>query len=195
MSKPEMENTMLSHSAPTTSKPKFSLSKSGNLLGSTLTKLLDDANRAVELDTDAVHSCSAQATLFLEAGRSVDQEPTLAVKRGGLASWQEARIAAHIEKHLDARIRTSDLAALSRLSTSYFSVPFRRSFGTTVQTYVARQRVERAKTLMVSTLQPLSEIAVACGFCDQAHLCRQFRRIIGDTPGSWRNEHVGQPPS
>jgi AraC family transcriptional regulator len=187
---------MLSQAAQTTSKPNFAVSRKGNLLGPTLIKLLNDASSAVEHDTGTVRSCLAQAASLLKAeGLSVDRKPSLPAKRGGLAPWQQARVKAHIETHLDARIRASDLAALSRLSASYFSVPFKRSFGATVQAYVARQRVERAKTLMLSTLQPLSEIAVACGFCDQAHLCRQFRRIIGDTPKSWRNEHVARPLS
>jgi AraC-like DNA-binding protein len=33
---------------------------------------------------------------------------------------------------------------------------------------------------------PLSRVAVACGLCDQAHLCKVFRRLIGMSPSAWR---------
>jgi AraC-like DNA-binding protein len=36
----------------------------------------------------------------------------------------------------------------------------------------------------------LSEIALKCGFNDQAHLCKQFRQHTGTTPAAWRRAHV-----
>ena len=52
--------------------------------------------------------------------------------------------------------------------------------------YVAVRRVERAKLMMASTEQRLTDIALACGFADQSHLNRSFRRIVGVSPGLWR---------
>jgi AraC-like DNA-binding protein len=42
---------------------------------------------------------------------------------------------------------------------------------------------------MLSTDAPLSEIALACGFTDQAHLSNLFRRRVGVSPAIWRREH------
>lgn len=39
---------------------------------------------------------------------------------------------------------------------------------------------------MISTDQQLTEIALACGFADQPHLNRSFRRVVGMSPGLWR---------
>jgi AraC-like DNA-binding protein len=39
---------------------------------------------------------------------------------------------------------------------------------------------------MLSTMRPLSEIAVDCGLADQAHLTRLFRKIVGESPAAWR---------
>jgi len=39
---------------------------------------------------------------------------------------------------------------------------------------------------MVSTDAQLTEIALACGFADQSHLNRSFRRMVGMSPGVWR---------
>jgi AraC-like DNA-binding protein len=52
--------------------------------------------------------------------------------------------------------------------------------------FVAVRRVERAKLMMASTEQRLADIALACGFADQSHLNRCFRRIVGVSPGLWR---------
>jgi AraC-like DNA-binding protein len=46
--------------------------------------------------------------------------------------------------------------------------------------------VEEAARRLADTDQPLAEIALACGFCDQSHLTRTFRRRTGLTPGAWR---------
>jgi AraC-like DNA-binding protein len=43
--------------------------------------------------------------------------------------------------------------------------------------------------LMLDTAAPLSEIALAVGFSDQAHFCNTFRRVAGMTPTQWRKEH------
>jgi AraC-like DNA-binding protein len=35
----------------------------------------------------------------------------------------------------------------------------------------------------------LSDIALRCGFTDQAHLCKHFRQALGQTPAAWRRAH------
>ncbi len=106
--------------------------------------------------------------------------------RGGLAPWQVDRVKRHIDDTLADRIGLGDLARLTRLSTSYFATAFRVSFGTSPHDYICRCRVERAKALMTSTERPLCEIALDCGFADQSHLSRVFRRMTGHTPAAWR---------
>jgi len=63
---------------------------------------------------------------------------------------------------------------------------FRISVGVPPIHYIGRRRVELACTLMRTTRVPLSQIAVACGLYDQAHLCKVFRRMTGMTPSAWR---------
>ncbi len=110
--------------------------------------------------------------------------------KGGLAPWQIRKVTAHVEANLDAPIRSSELAALTRLSPCHFSRVFRSSFGCSPLEYVTRRRVERAQGLMLSTDAPLSQIALDCGMSDQAHFSRLFRRFVGETPRSWRRGPV-----
>jgi AraC-like DNA-binding protein len=47
------------------------------------------------------------------------------------------------------------------------------------------RRLQRARRLLLQGVS-LAEAAFACGFADQSHLTRQFRRAYGVTPGRWR---------
>ena len=147
----------------------------------------------------AGRECDAAMLVGLPAGAgsgihqdaaSVDpRHAQVAPTRGGLAPWQVLRIKTHVETHLDATVRSRDLATIARLSLSHFSRSFKRSLGVAPATYVARRRVARAQTLMQTTNEPLCQIALACGFCDQSHLTRVFRRCAGASPHDWRRRH------
>jgi AraC family transcriptional regulator len=113
--------------------------------------------------------------------------------RGGLAPWQVRRVTTHVETNLDAAITTKDLAALARLSLFHFCRAFRDSFGESPHGYVTRRRVERAQGLMLTTNASLGQIAADCGFTDQAHLSKLFRRIVGESPGVWRRARATAP--
>jgi AraC-like DNA-binding protein len=114
------------------------------------------------------------------------------VVRGGLAAWQKRRVTAYIDAHLDGRIRIKDLAGLLKLSAGHFSRAFRSTFGTTAHEYLSRRRIEVAQSLMLTSREPLSAIALRCGLCDQSHFTRVFRRIVGETPNSWRRTRWGE---
>ena len=107
---------------------------------------------------------------------------------GGLAPCQIRRITRHIERNLTATMRNKELAAIVRVSSSHFSRAFKVSFADTPHRYIVRRRMERAKALMLTTDASLGRIAAECGFSDQPHFNRLFRRLIGDSPRAWRRE-------
>lgn len=113
--------------------------------------------------------------------------------RGGLSPWQIRKVTSHIDAHLGQPIRNESLAMIARLTPSHFGRAFRNSFGEPPHEYVIRRRVERAQGLMLSTDSSLSAIALDCGLADQAHLSRLFRRIVGETPRTWRRARIGAP--
>ncbi|GLR85252.1 helix-turn-helix domain-containing protein [Bradyrhizobium iriomotense] len=105
---------------------------------------------------------------------------------GRLAPWQERRLKDHIETNLSVSLTTADLARVVNLSPSYFSRAFKKSFGQPPHSYLMARRTIRAQELMLTTDEPLSQIAVACGLVDQSALCRLFRRTVGRNPHAWR---------
>jgi AraC family transcriptional regulator len=109
---------------------------------------------------------------------------------GGLAPWQKRKVQAYIESRLEEPVLVKDLAGLVSQSTSYFCRAFKASFGEPPHSYIVRARIERARALMITTSDCLSQIALACGLADQAHLCRRFRQATGTTPGAWRRSHA-----
>ncbi|HVJ51723.1 MAG TPA: AraC family transcriptional regulator [Aliidongia sp.] len=164
-------------------------------LASIVAKLLDEAGRAIDRDSAAAKSCIARAAALLQAERDrreIANGPA-APARGGLAPWQMRRVNAYIDENLDQPIRIDDMTAVIQLSKSYFSLAFRSSFGEPPHAYLLGRRIERAKELMLLTDQPLSQIALACGLCDQAHLSKLFRRATGTSPKLWRRQRCGAP--
>jgi AraC-like DNA-binding protein len=81
----------------------------------------------------------------------------------------------------------TELAAEAQLSRSHFAQTFRQTTGHTPHQYLLLVRLNHARKLLVENqAMPLSEIAVACGFFDQAHLSRHFRQFFGMTPRAFR---------
>ena len=111
-----------------------------------------------------------------------------------LAPWQMRRVKEFVNSSLGSTIRLRDCASQARLSVSYFSHAFKATFGTTVCDYVRRRRIERAQQLMLLSTESLSQIALACGFADQAHYCRVFRDVVGMSPNTWRGRNMNLAP-
>jgi AraC-like DNA-binding protein len=161
-------------------------------LAATVIKLLADADDVIDRDRDAARACIARASALLRDDVRPAHAPA-ALVQGGLAPWQISRVKAHVESNLDSTLRMRDLAAIARLSTGHFCRAFTRSFGIAPFAHVAGRRLARAQELMLTTDDPLSQIALACGLCDQSHLTRLFRRHVGTSPNVWRRSHCGEP--
>ena len=119
--------------------------------------------------------------------------PTPRPPRSGLAGWQAKRVATYIDNHIGTPFKASDLAVVVQLSNAHFFRAFKASFGATPAAYIMRQRIRFAQVLMVTTGYPLSRVALECGMCDQSHLCRAFRRVVGNTPSQWRRQFASDP--
>ena len=208
---------MLSKTGPSAAAREHDLNADVMLLS----QLVESARHALERDPDTAKVCLVRATSLLM--RHVGQCPEPSARqyahllsdqasqaghemvrseldrsgrsRSGLSGWQLRRVSNFIDERLDGPIRSADLASVARLSVGYFSIAFRRSVGETPLSYLARMRVRRAQAMLLSTAEPISMIALACGFCDQAHFSNVFRRTIGMTPSIWRRLEGGGPPA
>lgn len=115
-------------------------------------------------------------------------------KRSALASWQLRRVVEHIEANCLRRIRLQELAELVDLSESHFSHAFKASTGMPPHQWQMNERIKRVQELLQAD-RSLTDVAVATGFFDQAHLTRVFRRMVGETPAAWRRDRRKLPAS
>ena len=63
---------------------------------------------------------------------------------------------------------------------------FRRHLGRSVKECLHAARVRHSADWLAQSRKPLARIALDAGYCDQAHLSREFRRWTGLTPGEYR---------
>lgn len=175
--------------------PAQSLNSSGaTVLVARLAQMLEVARVNSDTDFEVTKRLVAEASSLLDLHLArASEETTQRRRRSGLARWQVNRVSAFIEERLTECIRVSDLSTIARSSPSYFSCAFKRTFGSSPHAYLMSRRISRAVEMMLRSEAPLSEIAQSCGFADQAHFSRQFRRAMGHPPSHWRRERASQP--
>lgn len=88
----------------------------------------------------------------------------------------------------DTTLRVSELARVASRHPSWVGSAYRLATGEGLQETAARLRVERATRLLRESSEPYAFIAAEAGFCDQSHMNRSFRRILGRTPAAVREE-------
>src|SRR5712672_503493 len=108
------------------------------------------------------------------------------VSCGGLACWQQKRVAAYIEEYVADDIPLATLAALARLSPYHFSRSFKRSFGMPPHRFHANRRMERAKRLLANRELSVTAIALEVGFSETSTFSAAFHRLTGQTPSRYR---------
>ena len=151
------------------------------------THLLDEVRYAMERNhPDGARSAALRLVTLLTQTAEVEA----AIARGGLAPWQRRKVERYLREHLERPVRVGELAEQVPLSVSHFCRAFKETFGDTPHAYLIRLRLEVAQELMLATDEPLSQIALASGLADQAHLTKVFRRLVGETPSAWRRRNL-----
>jgi AraC family transcriptional regulator len=145
---------------------------------------------ANQIDCGILDNILAEALSTALAARIIQRHVapsaiTLAPSRG-LSRERLQRVREYVQAHLNDRLTLTDLAAVACLSPYHFSRSFKQAVGVGPRRYVAQCRLERAKTLIRRTNQPLAWVAQETGFTDQSHLTSVFHRETGLTPGRFR---------
>jgi len=106
--------------------------------------------------------------------------------QGGLAGWQQRRVADYIDAHLGGETSLVDLANVAKLSPFHFARSFKHSFGEPPHRYLMRRRMERAKALLDDPAKSVTEVALAVGLSDPASFTAAFHKAVGATPTGYR---------
>jgi AraC family transcriptional regulator len=172
-----------------------SVDPSAESIPAAISSLIDGAVASFDADPVASRRYLLRASALLRAKRQERAGGSRkSLSRGGLAAWQLHRLIDYIETRLAERISAQDLADRINVSVGQLFRAFKVSAGVSPFHYITGRRVDLACALMKTTRDSLSQVAIACGLCDQSHLCRVFQRTLGMSPAAWRRANVGGDP-
>jgi transcriptional regulator GlxA family with amidase domain len=167
--------------------------KDGNIYTSAgISAGIDLALAWVEEDCGAslAHEAARELVLFLRRpGGQPQLSVSLASQASDMATIRELQI--WIAEHLASRLSVEDLAERMAMSVRNFERVFTREVGRTPSQYVLQVRVEAARQKLERTGGGLKQVAAAAGFGSVDAMRRAFVRLLGITPGRYRELAAG----
>jgi AraC-like DNA-binding protein len=94
----------------------------------------------------------------------------------------------YIDDHFAENVTLQMLAQQVSLSPYYLLRAFHAEVGMPPYAYLESVRIRFTQRLIKAGL-PLAEVAAEAGFSNQSHMTRQFKKIIGVTPGQYA-QHI-----
>jgi|GEM_PF-1027676 AraC-like DNA-binding protein len=95
-----------------------------------------------------------------------------------VTNWQQS--------HYQESVTLANASRAIGVSTSTLVHRLRREAGKTFKQLLTEIRLSEAKKFLATTSLDISEIGDTCGFFDQSHFTREFKRAINLTPGEFR---------
>lgn len=99
----------------------------------------------------------------------------------------------YIENNFAADISLDRVATAAGLSRFHFSRVFKRTTGSTYQSYLNRVRIEQAKMLLQNDALSVTDAGYAVGYSDLTHFERIFKKLTGVSPSRWRRNSERKP--
>lgn len=96
-------------------------------------------------------------------------------------SHEITTICDYLKENYTSTITLNDLSALTGWSKYHLLRTFAKKMGISPNSYLETIRVNHAKKLLEQGLKPI-EVTFLTGFCDQSHLTKCFKRLVGLTP-------------
>ncbi|MDF5328799.1 AraC family transcriptional regulator [Vibrio parahaemolyticus] len=106
------------------------------------------------------------------------------LKESTKAQRQLQLVKEFLEDFPQTDVSLEELAKLAGLSPFHLLREFQKQFGFPPHAYQIQQRLRMAKKLLKQG-QRISDVALECGFHDQSHLHRHFKKAMGVTPGQY----------
>lgn len=148
--------------------------------------MLRDALETGDVTSGVMFEAMSRVFLVKLLQRYGQERPEPVTRSTGFTSAHYRRVLTYIRAQLDQTISVEALAAEAGMSPSHFSRLFKETLGSTPMQYVMAYRIEQAMEMMGDPALSLGEIALACGFADQAHFSRSFKQVAGETPRRYR---------
>ena len=95
---------------------------------------------------------------------------------------------AYIDGHYTEKNCLNSAIFESNLSFRRFGELFKENYSITPNRYIIHRRIEYAKTLLVSKLFTVEQIAEMCGFSDVYYFSKVFKKLTGIAPSKWTQQ-------
>lgn len=92
----------------------------------------------------------------------------------------------YIREHYASKLSLQDIADQAFMSKSYFANVFKQETGMTVWSYVAAQRMDAARKLLLDTPKKVYEIARDVGYDNSVYFTQLFKEHYGLTPAEYK---------
>lgn len=97
-----------------------------------------------------------------------------------------ASVVRFVQEHYDEQLKVKRLASIAGLSAYQLEQRMRKVFQITVGQFIQKVRMDVAIKRLSQSNDPISKIALDCGYCDQSAFTRQFRQTVGMSPAQYR---------
>lgn len=146
-------------------------------------RLFTNVHKAFEAPASHLACHSLLLELFaLLISRHAQEHPVLRQARHERLAVR--RVREYLEDNLAENVLLERLSKIANLSPFYLTRAFAAETGLPPHAYQTQLRVIHAKRLLKKG-ETLSQVASRVGFADQSHLTRQFKRLVGITPGQY----------
>lgn len=92
----------------------------------------------------------------------------------------------YIKAHLTESLSIEELAKLTGYTEYYFSHKFKKEMGCSVNDYIVREKIERAKLLLTATDQSIQDISDELAFGNRSYFYTCFQKVTGMSPSEYR---------
>ena len=99
-------------------------------------------------------------------------------------------VISYISEHYNEKIYIDKLAEIIMVSADYFTKMFKDSIGKTPVEYINGIRVNRAMKLLISTQDPMADIAAKTGFCNPNYFHKIFKQYMEVSPLAYRKANA-----
>lgn len=140
---------------------------------------------ANEMQHDDPYSALTCEGITMELLAAFARSEARIVDHPGVPAW--IRLARdYLHEHLDHPGSLEEIAREVGRHPVHLAREFKRHYGETIGNYQRQLRTAHAATLLVQGSQPLTDIALECGFASHSNLCRTFKAAYGMTPSAYR---------
>lgn len=96
------------------------------------------------------------------------------------------KVILYIDQNLNKRIENGKLAEITNMSTNSFARLFKQHMGETIQYYIFKRRIEKARLMLHHSNEDIDNIAYECGFCDRHHFSKIFKVYTSMSPAYYK---------